>query len=133
MIRSLSRPHYSIGRVFPASAQYPSLIEGADTMAALRFFSTQTLTITRICRVVPVLLIALIMVLSMDAQTVTATINTGTSPAAIAINPVTNKVYVANYDGATVTVIDEINNNTATVNVGTQPDAIAVNSVTNKI
>jgi YVTN family beta-propeller protein len=73
--------------------------------------------------------------LSADAQVVTATIYltnaTATSPA-VAVNTVTNQIYVAN-GGADVTVIDGATNNTTTVPAGTNPVAVAVNSVTNQI
>ena len=49
------------------------------------------------------------------------------------MNPVTNKIYVANHDSGNVTVIDGATNATTTVPVGTGPYAVAVNPVTNKI
>ena len=52
---------------------------------------------------------------------------------AVAVNPVTNKVYISNTGSGTVTVLDGITGDTSTVNVGGVPDAIAVNPVTNKI
>ncbi len=57
----------------------------------------------------------------------------------MAVNPVTNKIYVVNSGiqlapGNTVTVIDAANNNsTTTVTVGTFPVAVAVNASTNQI
>lgn len=39
-------------------------------------------------------------------NTVTATVTVGLLPWAIAVNPITNTIYVANYDGDTVSVID---------------------------
>ena len=62
-----------------------------------------------------------------------ATVDAGILPCAIAVNPVTNKIYVANRDSNTVTVIDGTNDSTTTVSVGTGPDAIAVNPITNKV
>ena len=55
-----------------------------------------------------------------------------------AVNPVTNKIYVANAGnygniGTTVTVIDGATNSTSTVTVSPEPIAVAVNAVTNKI
>ena len=52
----------------------------------------------------------------------------------MAVNPVTNKIYVANYS-SNVTVIDGATNSTTTVGTGTSsyPTAVAVNPVTNKI
>jgi YVTN family beta-propeller protein len=66
----------------------------------------------------------------------TATVNVGEYYAnALAVNPVTNKIYVlgSSSSNGTVTVIDGVTLNTQTVNVGSQPSGIAVNSVTNKI
>jgi YVTN family beta-propeller protein len=58
----------------------------------------------------------------------------GSGPAAIAVNPNTNTVYVANYSGSSVSVINGSTNSvTGTVNIGSGPSAIAVNSVTNLI
>ncbi|TAF99839.1 MAG: hypothetical protein EAZ43_15085, partial [Betaproteobacteria bacterium] len=63
----------------------------------------------------------------------TTTVTAGTNPNAIAVNPVTNKVYVANLNSNDVTVIDGTTNATTTVTAGTLPYAIAVNPVTNKV
>ena len=51
----------------------------------------------------------------------------------MAVNPVTNKIYVANYGSNNVTVIDGATNATSTVAAGDHPIAVAVNPVTNKI
>jgi DNA-binding beta-propeller fold protein YncE len=77
------------------------------------------------------------------AQQVIATVPVGGQPDSSAVNPVTNKIYVANYCGndpscrsngiGTVTVIDGATNNTVSVNVGFAPVAVAVNAMTNKI
>jgi YVTN family beta-propeller protein len=61
------------------------------------------------------------------------TIAAGTNPFAIAVNPLTNKLYVANIGSANVTVIDGATSSTSTVPVGTSPRALAVNPNTNKI
>ena len=78
--------------------------------------------------------------LSADAQAVVATVAVGTGPNAVAVNPNTNKIYVANTNPdnpSSVTVIDGATNNTTTVNtttvVGEFSVAVAVNSVTNQI
>jgi YVTN family beta-propeller protein len=55
------------------------------------------------------------------------------TPQAVAVNPVTNKVYVANGGGVNVTVIDGATNTTTPVSTGGFPVAVAVNSATNKI
>ena len=52
----------------------------------------------------------------------------------MAVNPVTNRVYVANWGSDTVTVIDGATNAAiATVGAGTNPYAVIVNPVTNKV
>ena len=59
----------------------------------------------------------------------------GKYPYAIAVNPVTNKIYVANSDNGNVTVFDGVNFTLATVADpnAAGPIALAVNPVTNKI
>jgi YVTN family beta-propeller protein len=58
----------------------------------------------------------------------------GTNPTALAVNPVTNKTYVANSGSNTVTVINGADNSTSPpIPVGTHPTTVAVNPVTNKI
>ena len=49
------------------------------------------------------------------------------------MNPVTNKIYVANFGSSQVTVIDGATNATTTLDVVSLPWSVAVNSVTNKI
>jgi YVTN family beta-propeller protein len=51
----------------------------------------------------------------------------------VAVNPVTNKVYIANEAAGTVTVLNNANNTTATINVGSRPQFIVVNPITNKV
>ena len=63
----------------------------------------------------------------------TKTIAAGRAPFAVAVNPVTNKIYVANFLSNNVTVIDGASNKTTTVKAGSEPKAVAVNPVTNKI
>ncbi|MBL0121760.1 MAG: hypothetical protein IPP88_03190 [Betaproteobacteria bacterium] len=67
-----------------------------------------------------------------DTGTVAGTVNTGLFPRGVAVNPVTNKIYVSNSIGNSVTVIDGATLTTATVSTGASPDAVAVNPVTNK-
>src|ERR1035441_12099 len=71
-----------------------------------------------------------------------APVNVGYFPSTLAVNPVTNTIYVANQCGSdptcasdgTVTVIDGVSNTViATVTVGSDPYGVAVNSVTNTI
>jgi YVTN family beta-propeller protein len=51
----------------------------------------------------------------------------------VAVNAVTNKVYVANNQSGNVTVIDGATNSATTVAAGSGPCAVAVNTVTNKV
>jgi YVTN family beta-propeller protein len=51
----------------------------------------------------------------------------------VAVNPVTNKVYVVSEGSNDVTVIDGATNTATTVSAGTQPAAVAVNPVTNRV
>jgi YVTN family beta-propeller protein len=62
-----------------------------------------------------------------------ATVRAGKAPGSLAINSVTNKIYVANTDGKSVTVIDGAGNTSETVKLPDNPALIAVNSATNKI
>jgi YVTN family beta-propeller protein len=61
------------------------------------------------------------------------TIQAGLNPTALAINPITNKTYVANSGGSTVTVIDGATDQTTSITVGGHPAALGVNPYTNKI
>ena len=72
----------------------------------------------------------------------TVSVNVGAAPYAVAVNAVTNKIYVVNTCGndvschtfsGTVTVIDGATLATQNVNVGSSPFSVAVNAVTNKI
>ena len=49
------------------------------------------------------------------ASNTTTTVSAGIGPNALAVNPVTNKIYVANYGSNNVTVINGAKNTTATV------------------
>jgi YVTN family beta-propeller protein len=64
---------------------------------------------------------------------VTATVTVGSEPDVLAVNPITNQIYVANSGGNTVTVIDGASNTPASVTVGTTPAGVAVNPLTNQI
>src|ERR1700709_2490273 len=68
-----------------------------------------------------------------EAQSVTSSLVMGSTPYAVAVNPVTNKVYVANQNSGTVTVIDGATNTTTAVAVEGTPHAVAVNPATNKV
>jgi DNA-binding beta-propeller fold protein YncE len=85
--------------------------------------------------VLPAVLLAPLSVRSATADTVVSTVAVGSGPLAVAVNPVTNKIYTVNNDNIryTVTVIDGATNSTSTVSVGQGPSAVAVNPATDKI
>ncbi|MBI2682041.1 MAG: Ig-like domain repeat protein [Acidobacteriales bacterium] len=62
------------------------------------------------------------------AQHVIATIPTDTGPVAVAINPITNKYFVANSGNDTVSVIDGLTYAKSDVSVGSSPSAVAVDT-----
>jgi YVTN family beta-propeller protein len=70
---------------------------------------------------------------SAAAQTLIGTVDTGGTPIAAAANRATNQIYVANYTGNNVTVIDGATNSTTTVTAGQSPYDVRVNPLTNKI
>ena len=51
----------------------------------------------------------------------------------VAVNPITNKVYLANEAAGTVTVLDAAHNTTKTIAVGSRPQFIVVNPITNRV
>ena len=72
--------------------------------------------------------------LSSPAGASSPIISVGIMPFAVAVNPSTNTVYVANAFGNSVSVINGSTNTiTATVSVGTHPRGVAVNPSTNTI
>jgi len=66
-------------------------------------------------------------------ETLIRTISVGNLPMSVAVNSVTNRIYVINADG--VSVLDGANNDAVlrTITVGTSPKSVAVNTVTNRI
>ena len=54
-------------------------------------------------------------------------------PQSIAIDIVTNHIYVVNHDSQNVTVIDGATNATSTIGVGLSPSVVAVNNVTGRV
>jgi YVTN family beta-propeller protein len=67
-------------------------------------------------------------------NSVIATITAGTQPRFAAVNPVSNKIYVANRKTDDVTVIDGATNTVInTIPVGRHPSVITVNELTNKL
>jgi YVTN family beta-propeller protein len=87
-------------------------------------------------------------VTAIDSLDIATTVTVGKNPTAIAVNPVTNKVYVANFDDNTVSIIDDSTLGVTTVSLGIPanevgdyypaistiaPHAVAIDSVRNKI
>jgi YVTN family beta-propeller protein len=68
------------------------------------------------------------------AQSFTAAVGVQGTPLAVAVNPTTGQIYVANNGSGSVTVIGGAGENVvATIPVGTTPSAIAVDALTNTI
>src|SRR5215831_5585698 len=85
----------------------------------------------RIVRLAAVPAIMVLVIRPIQAQTVSATLNVGVQPQAVAVNPVTNQIYVAVSQGASV--IDGSTGAVSTVTAGANPVAVAVNAATNRI
>ena len=69
-----------------------------------------------------------------EANNATSPLTVETSPWAVAVNPVTNTIYVANYDDDDVSVINGSTNTVGhDISVGNNPDAILVDPVNNLI
>jgi len=69
-----------------------------------------------------------------QAQTVVDTVAVGDSPEGVGVNTATNKIYVANANDDTVSVIDGSTDTVVdTVAVGDSPEGVGVNTATNKI
>ncbi len=63
-----------------------------------------------------------------------ARVKVGNGPDFLAVNSVTNQIYVANSSDGTVSVIDGVTNTvTDTISVGSQPQGVGVNTATNTI
>ena len=72
--------------------------------------------------------------LAVPAQSIVATVATGNTPRAVAVNAATNRVYVTNEFSNNVTVLDAMTGAlVTTVAVGPRPQYVAVNPVTNKV
>ena len=56
----------------------------------------------------------------------------GFNPVSLAVNPITNKIYVASLSTNAVTVMDGVTLTNTTIAVGTNPVSIAVKPVTNQ-
>ncbi len=67
------------------------------------------------------------------AQSAIDNLAVGDEPTAVAVNHITNRIYVSNSNSNTVTVIEGAGHARRTIPVGVRPHAIAVNTVTNRI
>ncbi|MGE7053133.1 S-layer homology domain-containing protein [Paenibacillus glucanolyticus] len=70
---------------------------------------------------------------STSADTSLKNVETGGLPYSVAVNPVTNKIYVVNKLSHNMTIIDGATNKSKTIEVGKNPEKVSVNPVTNKI
>lgn len=72
---------------------------------------------------------------SARAQSLTATINVGAGPGAVAVNSVTNKIYVTNPSINSATIIDGASNSAVIIPIAgaIEPAGFAINSTTNQI
>ena len=66
-------------------------------------------------------------------NTVTATLTLAASASAVAVNPITNEIYLTIPQNGTVSVIDGATSAITTIPVGSNPFSLAINPVTNKI
>ena len=71
-------------------------------------------------------------VINASTRAVEGTINVGDEPSGVAVNPVTGRVYIANFGSDTVSVISG-SALVRTINVEDGPSQIAINPVTNRI
>jgi YVTN family beta-propeller protein len=89
-----------------------------------------------LARILPALLTAVLSVLfaaPAAGQSFLANVTVGSTPNAVGVNPVTDKIYVANAGSGTVTAIDGATGVKSTVNVGSDPEALAVSAVTGMV
>lgn len=87
-------------------------------------------------RSISILALTLFCISTVIAQSVVAHIPLGRTPTSLAVNPVTNRVYVASKSllSSSLQVIDGSTNTiSTTLSLTFQPEAIAVNPTTNRI
>ena len=100
-------------------------------------FATNALAMTTMRETKALFLLVLLLIFSgiAQSQAVIATVPAGSEPWAVAVNTVTNKIYVTNLRSSNITVIDGATNSTATIRDpnALTPVAVAVNPLTNKI
>ena len=79
-------------------------------------------------------LVGAVLVAPARSQSVAETLTVGAGAYAVAVNPVTNKIYVTlNNPSGTVMVIDGATNAMTSIPVGSKPESLDINTVTNRI
>src|SRR5271154_1551158 len=115
---------------FARAMQRPWLVASNAARAAARR------GVSRIAVLAILALLALSLAATAQAQIPPQTVFAGQFPNAVAVNPVTNKIYIANSGSNNVTVVDGASNTFTTISdtpPPTTPVAIAVNSLTNMV
>ncbi len=114
---------------FARAMQRPWLAASNAARAAARR------SVSRFAAIAILASLALSFAATAQAQIPAQTVFAGQFPNAVAVNPVTNKIYIANSGSNNVTVVDGATNTFTTVNDthATSPVAIAVNSLTNMV
>ncbi len=112
---------------FARVMQRPSLLASNAARAAARR------SVSRLAVIAILASLALSLAATAQAQIPPQTVFAGQFPNAVAVNPVTNKIYISNSGSNNVTVVDGATNSFTTINDihATTPVAIAVNSLTN--
>ena len=114
---------------FARAMQRPWLVASNAARAAARR------SVSRFAVIAILASLALSLAATAQAQIPPQTVFAGQFPNAVAVNPVTNKIYIANSGSNNVTVVDGATNTFTTINDthATTPVAIAVNSLTNMV
>ncbi len=114
---------------FARAMQRPWLVASKAARAAARR------SVSRFAVIAILASLALSLAATAQAQIPPQTVFAGQFPNAVAVNPVTNKIYIANSGSNNVTVVDGATNTFTTINDthATTPVAIAVNSLTNMV
>lgn len=83
---------------------------------------------------VPLPVLGKVFVIDGNNQNVVTSIEVGMNPKNIAVNPVTNMIYVTNENSKSVSVIDgQTNSVVKTISVGGQPEGLGLDIISNKI
>src|SRR5271156_6005369 len=115
---------------FARAMQRPWMVASKAARAAARR------SVSRFAVIAILASLALSLAATAQAQIPPQTVFAGQFPNAVAVNPVTNKIYIANSGSNNVTVVDGASNTFTTISDTTHPTtpvAIAVNSLTNMV